>query len=434
VLRGLLLGTLLITGTLLVTLAGTPVHLGYDDTAGVPEAIGPGNGYVAVRPTAIAPGDVVVFRAENGDYLARRVVEVGEETVTVERTATRPDGETVTESVPTWRVAAKVAVVGGRLAVVPGFGAVVPLLRAAQTALPVALLLLVVAVGLAVRQRRTGSSRSRSRDRRPRRHSERARSGDIQRGQGRDRRRAGSPGRRGGSREQGSRSREQADTRSQERVDGQQSGVDPARHGGSSGGRSDVAGGSNGGRSGVAGGSSDGRSGVAGGSGVVRIGGWLPVSPATVFRVIVVLGVIATGGVTAVGQTTFDVTAPPDAGTSDEEPQRVTLTATTPVVPTAYLQYVTETERARVVETSEAVSTVTVAVVVDRRADEVTRGTVTLVPYLAVLPPDLLVRLHSVHPVVAVGGTALALFGPLVAVFWLVVRAERLVNEVIHSE
>lgn len=350
--RTLAVVALLVAGTLLVVLAGTPVHLGYDGTAGTPPEIGPQDGYVAVQPSEPTVGDVVVFRSESGDYLARKVVDTTPDGVVVADSATDGAGRT---TVPNWRVAAEVAVVVGHLVVLPGFGRLVPALQAAQRLLPAAVALLVVAGAVAVGRSRRGRRR---------------------RGAGgrdaHDRRRGQSPGvtERGAT------------------ADG------PAAR--------------------------------------LRRG----------LRVALVVGVLAVAAVTAVGATTFTVA---DAPGDDGQAATTTLTAETPL-PARLLHYVVEADGVTVTDAGAGggggdsvgdgtdtaggsdtlgAGTYTVEITVpdngeaardgDGTADGTERGTVSLVPYLAVLPPATLRALHAVHPVVAVAGTVLAVFGPPVA-------------------
>lgn len=320
--RGLLVALLLVAGALLAVLAGTPLHLGYDDSAGVPPEIGSGNGYVAVRATEIAQDDIVVYWTDDGQYLARTVVEARETTVVVTQPSSGPSGDTLREEIPRWRVSAKVLFLGGSPVIVPGLAAAAPLLRAAQSALPAAVALLVVALGLAARNASRRNTQDAHQSVRPR------------------------------------------------------------------------------------------------------------LSLELFLRIALVLGIVATAAVTAVGAATYDVTyATPEDG---QQTQTVTVTADAPVVPSQYLHYVVESEGATVVRTTETVSgvVVTAAVSSDWTA-AVTRGSVTVVPYLAVLPRDVLVPLHRVHPAVAVGVTILALFGPLVVLYRVVRGGERLLRRLL---
>jgi hypothetical protein len=143
-------------------------------------------------------------------------------------------------------------------------------------------------------------------------------------------------------------------------------------------------------------------------------------------------GIVGTAAITAVGSATYDVTFATDL--SSDATESVTVQASAPV-PNRFLEHVVEAEGATVTGTREAVSTlfVTVAVSSDRTAT-VTRASVTVVPYLAVLPRGVLVDLHAIHPVVAVGATILAAFGPLYLLYRLTLAAERLARRLTESD
>lgn len=148
----------ILVALLLIAPTGAPVSLGYVTSDSMAPTIDVNDGYIAVPPRDLEPGDIVVFWSPGeGEYVTHRIVEK-----TQDGFITQGDNNPTTDQaagfppIPKSAIVAKVVTVGGDPIVIPNLGGTVPLIQQYQPIILGGILLMLAIVIVRARRRGRG--------------------------------------------------------------------------------------------------------------------------------------------------------------------------------------------------------------------------------------------------------------------------------------